>query len=123
MTSYPCSTRRAAATELSTPPDIATRTRLRTPEHHRELADLLHDLREDLRHPGDVGGGALMAEGEAEGAQRDLARDAHGLHDMRWLDRAGGTGAPARGAHSREVEVHQQRLAVGAGDREAQDMR
>src|SRR4051812_46497779 len=26
-TSYPCSTRRAAATELSTPPDIATSTR------------------------------------------------------------------------------------------------
>src|SRR5215213_7987833 len=56
-TSWPCSTRRAAATELSTPPDMATRTReligrpvgrpagrsTPTPEQRRLLPDRLTD--------------------------------------------------------------------------------
>jgi hypothetical protein len=56
-------TSRAAATELSTPPDIATRTFLRTAEHHRKLAhpgddsgkrggDALDIVRRSIRGPG-----------------------------------------------------------------------
>src|SRR5690348_1160636 len=103
MTSYPCSTRRAAATELSTPPDIATRTRLRPAKHHRELAYLLHHPGEDLRDACDVGGGALVPQGKAEGPERHVARDPHRLHHVRRLHRPGGAGAPARGTDPREV--------------------
>src|SRR5688572_12494135 len=123
MTSCPSRTRRAAATELSTPPDIATRTRLRTAEHRGELADLLDHLGEDLRDPRDVGGGALVPEGETKSAQREIARDAHRRHHVRRLHRSGGTRAAARGTDPLKVEVHQESFAVRARDREAEDMR
>src|SRR6266853_2946919 len=52
------------------------------------------------------------------------------LHDalpicqhVRWLDRAGRAGGTGRAGDAREVEVHQQRLAVRTGDRHARHVR
>src|SRR5688572_20808005 len=111
-TSYPCSTRRAAATELSTPPDMATSTFSRTAEDSRELAHLLDDRGEDLGGPLDVGPGGAVPEAEADGAERELPRHPHGGEHVRRLDRPRGAGRASRDGDPGQVEVHEQRLAV-----------
>src|SRR5512147_2274941 len=96
-TSWPCSTSRAAATELSTPPDMATRTFLRTAEHHGQLADLLHHGGEDADRPVDVGRGRLMAQAHPDRAQGQAPGNAHRGEHVGGFHRAGGTGRSARG--------------------------
>src|SRR6266403_528465 len=168
-TSYPSSTRIAAATELSTPPDMATRTRsftvppppsaecgmrnaesrgqvrysrpttrrdaraaysaFRTP--HSALAssvqdggqspDLLHNLRQGGDERVHVFQRVLLAEREPQRRDAQLPCDAHGREHVRRFHRAGGAGRPRGAGDPREVQVHQQRLAVGPGDRYAGD--
>ncbi len=52
---------------------------------------------------------------EADGAEGQRAVDAHGDQDVRRLDGAGGAGRPAGAGHLGQIEVHQQRLRLGAG--------
>src|SRR6478672_9274347 len=89
-TASPSPWRRAAATELSTPPDGAFATRLRTTEHPRQLPHLGDDAGHDLRGPVDVGFGALVTQTEPHRAERELARHADSQQNVRWLDRTGG---------------------------------
>ena len=53
----------------------------------------------------------------------ELARHAHRHQHVRRLDRAGGAGRPARRGDAGEIEVHQQRLAVGPGDGDVEHVR
>src|ERR1041384_2422360 len=119
-TSWPSSTRRAAATELSTPPDIATRTRLRTSQHHRQLADLLDHPGEHLDGALDVLGGRVVAEAQPDRAERERARHPRRGGHGGGSARAGGARGPARRGDPRQVEMHEERLAVGAGDADSE---
>src|SRR5712692_4543511 len=119
-TSYPCSTSRAAATELSTPPDMATRTRSGTGEDSRQRPHLRDDARKDLGHPVQLVGRRLPAQAEAERADGEGAGDAHRHQHVRGLDRAGVARGSARRADAGEVEMHQERLGVGAGHAEVE---
>src|SRR5271155_4346915 len=68
-TSYPCSTRRAAATEESTPPDMATSTRMRPVCQlgSAAMSQRGHDAGHDGQGPIDVGLGGVVAQGEPDG--------------------------------------------------------
>src|SRR5207249_3542899 len=88
MTSYPASTSNAAATELSTPPDIATRTRSLTAphpppssrssmQHGGQGPTLFDDLRERSNHRVHVLRGVVLAEGEPQRRDAELAGHAH----------------------------------------------
>src|SRR6266542_5118387 len=99
-TSYPSSTRIAAATELSTPPDMATRTRpfTATPDrltaassvqHRRERPHLLDDLRERRHDCVHVLGSVVAAEREPQRGNAELPRHAHRRQHVRGLDRSG----------------------------------
>src|SRR6476646_3862021 len=114
-TSYPCSTSRAAATELSTPPDMATRTRSGTGEESRQRPHLRDDPRKDLGHPVKLVGRRLPAQTEPKRANCKGAGDAHRHQYVRGLDRAGVARGSARCADAGEVEMHEERLGVGAG--------
>src|SRR6478752_3270878 len=99
MTSYPCRTSSAAATEESTPPLIATSTRSRISCSHRcEPARLLHEHREHLHDAIDARFAAQRAEAEPDRRLRDVGRGAKGLEHVRGLDapaltrRPGGAG-------------------------------
>src|SRR5947199_9368982 len=87
MTSYPASTSNAAATELSTPPDIATRTRSLTApppptsspssmQHGGPGPNLFDDLRERSNHPVPVLPGVALAEREPQRPDPPLPRHA-----------------------------------------------
>src|SRR6266540_6022950 len=152
-TSYPSSTRIAAATELSTPPDMATRTRsattpprpiadcgfriadwkrdrrIRNPQSairncsissvqdRGQRPDLFDNLRERTHHRLHVLRRVLLAEREPQRRDAQLAGHPHGGEHVRGLDRPGAARG-ARGARDPgEIEVHEQRLAVGARDR------
>src|SRR5690348_6347665 len=166
-TSYPASTNRAAATDESTPPDIATRTRsltvpprpksergtrsaeqptrVRSPEPATQLddrsfcsafrvprsslrssvqdggqgPDLLDNLRQSSDDSINVLQRVLLAEREPQRRDAQLPRHAHRRQHVRRLDRAGRAGGAGRAGDPREVEVHEQRLAVGTGNRHA----
>src|SRR5574337_884475 len=111
MTSYPSATSRAAATELSTPPDMATSTFSRTAQHPGELADLLDHGGKDRGHPFDIGGGGGVAQAEADGADGELPGHPHGHEHVGGLDGTGGAGRAAGGRDALEVEVHQEGFA------------
>src|SRR2546430_8273107 len=169
-TSYPPSTSSAAATELSTPPDMATRTRsltrpphpgaecgvrnaeltgrvrspppvsalyarafdsaLRTPRSALEspmqdggqVPDLLHDLRQGSDERLHVFRRVVLAEGEPQRRHAQLPRHAHRREHVRRLDRAGRARGTRGAGDPREIEVHQERLAVRTGDRHAGDV-
>src|SRR6266699_6297282 len=164
-TSYPSSTRIAAATELSTPPDMATSTRsltapprrnaergtrsaeqrerVRSPEPATQRGERAvcsafriprsafrssmqdggqsPDLLDDLRQGGDdrlhVLRRVLLAEREPQRRDAQLSWHAHGRKYVRRLDRAGRAGGARGASDPREIEMHQQCFAVGAGDR------
>src|SRR2546427_6226145 len=105
MTSYPASTSNAAATELSTPPDIATRTRSLTAphpptssrssmQHGGQGPNLFDDLRERSNHRVHVLRGVVLAEREPQRRDAELAGHAHRRQHMRGLDRPGAAGRP-----------------------------
>src|SRR5688572_14978674 len=121
-TSYPCSTSRAAATELSTPPDIATSTFSRTAEHSRELAHLLDDCGEYVGGAIDVGLAGGVAEAEAQRAEGQLSGHAECREDVRGLDGASRARRAPRDRYARQIEVHEQGLAVGTRHADAEDV-
>src|SRR5438093_9887950 len=176
-TSYPASTRIAAATDESTPPDIATRTRsattspspnaefgirnaeykgrvesrnetrtaiphsaFRTPhlvhsafrtshsalespvQHGGQRSHLLDNPGEHRDHRLHVLRRILSAEREPQRRHAELPRHAHGREHVRRLDRAGRTRGTRGAGDPREIEVHQQRLAVRTWDRHACDV-
>src|SRR5438094_721777 len=166
-TSYPASTSKAAATDESTPPDIATRTRsattspspnaefgmrnaeykgrvesrnetrtaiphsaLRTPhsalaspvQDGGQLPDLLDNLWQGPDDRLHVLRRVLLAEREPQGGDAQLPRHAHGREYVRRLDRPRRARGTRGASDPREVEVHQQRLAVGTGNRHARDV-
>src|SRR5207249_6628571 len=158
-TSYPASTSKAAATELSTPPDMATRTRsftapprpiadwrlriadltshppIRNPQsairnrfgspvqHRGERPHLLDDLRKGSDERVHVLRRVLLAEREPQRRDAQLSRHPHRREYVRRLDRAGRAGGARGASDPREIEVHQQCLAVGAVARHARDGR
>src|SRR5919108_3822305 len=151
-TSYPASTRSAAATDESTPPDMATSTRaftvpptpnaergsrnaeqsetvrsrklatrrdpravcsafrvprsdLASPVQHRaQLPDLFDDLRQRPDHRLHVLQRVLLAEGEAQRRDAQLARHAHRREHVGRLDRPGAAGGPRGARDPGEVE-------------------
>src|SRR5437870_9456127 len=114
MTSYPASTSNAAATELSTPPDIATRTRSLTAphpptssrssmQHRRQRPHLLHDLRQRTDYRVHVLRGVVLAEGEPQRRDAELAGHAHRRQHMRGLDRPGAAGRPGGTGDTGEI--------------------
>src|SRR2546422_10057095 len=84
MPPSPASTSNAAATELSPPPDIATRTRSLTAphpptssrssmQHRRQRPHLLHDLRQRTDYRVHVLRGVVLAEREPQRRDAELA--------------------------------------------------
>src|SRR4051812_42992797 len=104
-TSWPCSVRSAAATDESTPPDIATRTRVmsacsETPSRHPDaLAEGVggedrgggarsgDHPRDDLDGRVDLVVRGSSPERDAQRATRLLLRVAHGGQDVGWVGR------------------------------------
>src|SRR3954464_7900129 len=82
-TSYPCSTSSAAATDESTPPDIATSTRVFILRHRMEAARLAHELREHFAHAIAGRFGAQRAERHTNCRADELARNADGRQHVR----------------------------------------
>src|ERR1700733_1130206 len=117
-TSWPCSTRRAAATEESTPPDIATRTRM-DPVCHRGSAapaQRSDDRGHHVEGAVDFCVGGRVPEREADRTGGQPGCDAHRGQHVARLERAAGTGRPAGDAHPLPAECHQQLLALHTRD-------
>src|SRR5438445_11489701 len=97
MTSWPCSASSAAATDESTPPDIATTIRILNKlllrvfvaafscrnGFAREAAKFLHQSRQHLNHAIDFFVRRHRSEAEAELTLRAVCRRTHGAHDLR----------------------------------------
>src|SRR6478735_4842084 len=98
ITSCPCSASRAAATDESTPPDIATTIFI--PKSRKQLAprsclclcsngcpgeaaELFHDTRQHTDHVIDIGLGVGAAETEANRVLCPMHGEAHGLQHVR----------------------------------------
>src|SRR4029434_3770591 len=87
MTSWPCSASRAAATDESTPPDIATtilidrviRSLLFPAAYRGQASQFLDKRRQRFDHAIDVGLGIRGAEAESDRSQRARVREAHRL--------------------------------------------
>ena len=123
-TSWPASQRRAAATDESTPPDIATRT---APRHagapSREWAWRLGDRRRHRVTGGvDVGLDGGPAERQPQRAGRLRPVDADRRQHVRRLLRTAGTARCRAGQHTMVVlEEEEQRLAVDRGEADVGD--
>src|SRR6187431_1316941 len=97
MTSWPCSASSAAATDESTPPDIATTIRTvsagcRGLRPAGQPAKLLHEPRQHREHPVDLLAGRKQPEAEPQRVLRPVGRKTHGAQHVRRLERAGGAG-------------------------------
>src|SRR5262245_46768757 len=124
MTSCPWSASNAAATEESTPPDIATtirigndrlsRTRLPTRGARllREPAQLLDQSRQHRDDAIDVGVGREHSEAEAQRVLRAMSREPHRPQDVRRLERARRTRGTGRHRDALEVERDQQAFGL-----------
>src|SRR5467141_1242220 len=111
MTSWPCSASRAAATDESTPPDIAT-TILATSADALlcEPADLCDQPWQHLNHAIDFALGRIQPQTEAQGVLRPVRREAHRAQHVRGLERARRAGRSGRHRDAFEVECDQQAL-------------
>src|SRR5262249_22698679 len=109
MTSWPSSARRAAATEESTPPDIATTTRtvtLPTVPHRlgvgrllareRQVTKLLNQTRQDVKHAVDLGVRREEPQAEPKRVLRTVGGKAHGPQHVRRLEGARRAGRARR---------------------------
>src|SRR4051812_24067664 len=85
-TSYPCLTSRAAATDESTPPLIATSTRSRMALRRGEPAGLVDQRREQLGHARDARIRGEGAEAHADGRPGEVRGDAEGTEHVRGRD-------------------------------------
>src|SRR5690606_14850262 len=130
ITSYPCSRRSAAATELATPPLMAANTRApmappslpslspqRAPSGDGRPADL-QELRprpgQDLQHPGHLGLGGGRSQAQPEAAPSQLHRQPAGQEHGGGLEGARRAGGPAGGGHPFQIQPHEEGFAVDA---------
>src|SRR5436190_7205101 len=103
-TSYPCSTSSAAATDESTPPDIATSTRVFILRHRLEAARLAHELGEHFDHAIHGRFCAERAERHADRRADELTRNADGRQHVRRSRAAALTRGAARAPDSLKVQ-------------------
>src|SRR3989442_1459161 len=132
MTSCPASTSNAAATDESTPPDIATRTRSLTApirnyrassmQYRGQLPNLVNDLRQCTDDRIHVLRRAVLPERKAQRRHAELARHAHRGEHVRRLHRPGAAGRARRAGDAGEVEMHEQGFGVGPGDCDVRDV-
>ena len=131
--STPDSASSAAATDESTPPDMATRTRSRPAREAGLNADLLAErvrgdpgaavaqlgdgLRDDLDRLVDLRVGGRPAERQAQRAAGLLLGIAKRGQDVRRLGRAGRARRAGRGREAGQVERADQRLALRVAQR------
>src|SRR5687767_145428 len=101
-TSYPRSTRIAAATDESTPPDIATRTRspvTRSPvtsAHPGQAARLLDQRRKERRHALDAVVGGERPEAHPHRRRSEVGADAERAEHVRRRHTSALAGRPGR---------------------------
>src|SRR2546430_16429805 len=118
MTSYPASTSNAAATDESTPPDIATRTRSLTAplrnyrassmQYRAQLPNLVNDLRQCTDDRIHVLPRAVLPERKAQRRHSDLADHAHRAWHVPWLHCPGDAGRPRQAGNSGAVQKNVQ---------------
>src|SRR4051812_34805492 len=117
----------AAATEESTPPDMATSTRSVTRSSLRDCrggaARLVDELAEYVGDAIDALVVVQAAEADAESRVRQVTLDADGRQDVRRTHRAALAGRTRRAADAAQVERHEHRLAVEARHRDVADVR
>src|SRR5438552_13394334 len=135
MTSWPCSASSAAATDESTPPDMATtiRTLLLTPASvlarcrylglPGQSSKLFHQARQNLNHPIDLGIRREHAEAEAQRVLRAVRRKAHRAQDVGRLERARGACRSGRHGDAFEVERDEQALRLHAIEADVRGVR
>src|SRR5690348_3718600 len=114
ITSCPSRASRAAATEESTPPDIATTMRislLSTPDERSKFLDRRRKLRDQLI---DFSLRVSGAEAEADRVLRAVRRQAHRAEHVRRLQCAGRAGGARRDGEALEIERDEQRLRLDA---------
>src|SRR5215470_12166353 len=117
MTSWPCSASSAAATDESTPPDIATtiRTYLLTPTTHlaccpeclwfpRQPTKFLDQPWQDLDDAVDFFLGRVHSQAEAQRVLRAVGRKAHRAQDVRRFKRSRRTRRACRHGHAFQIE-------------------
>src|SRR6185312_9736917 len=142
MTSCPSSARSAAATDESTPPDIATTMRMcsildqpRRLEDTKtslyknascfrgfvashdlagETAQLLDQARQDPRDEVNLGLGGESAEAESQRVLRSMRRQPHRLQHVRRFERPRRAGRASRHRDAFQVERDQQALSLDA---------
>src|SRR5688572_12094981 len=116
MTSWPCCARSAAATDESTPPDIATTTRmvLGLPpgaRHHPRFGHYRREAGEQVVH---VGVAVCGSQADPDRVLGPVRRKTHGAQDVRGLERAGRAGGAGRDGNPLEIERDQERLGLDA---------
>src|SRR5689334_3690881 len=125
-TSWPAATRRAAATALSTPPLIATTTRVRVTSRRLAAAlatDLGDQARKNVDDPVDVVPRRRRPEAHPDRAPRRVAVEPHREEHVRWFRRAGGARRPERDGDAGEVEKDEEALPRAARKPDAQRVR
>ena len=122
-TSWPASASRAAATDESTPPDMATTIRIARLAvttrptsarhgHPGQRPQLVHQRRQHPKHAVDFGLGVGRSEAEAKRALRAAGRQPHRLEHVRGLERSRRARRPGRHGDAFEVERDEQRLGL-----------
>src|SRR6476646_841680 len=138
MTSWPCSASRAAATDESTPPDIATTMRMfwmpvypmnhlcgslfsarlwcsrRDSRFSRQPSQFLDEPRQHLDHPLDFLAGREHAEAEAKRVLRAVRREPHRAQHVGRLERSGRACRSGRHGDPFEIERDEQALSFDA---------
>src|SRR6187401_2384624 len=114
MTSCPARTSKPAATDESTPPDIATTTRMASGAHlrARETSQLVDDRRKFRHDEFDVRVGVTGSETQADGILCPRRGQTHRPKYVRWFERARRAGRPRRNGDSFEIERNQQALGL-----------
>src|SRR5688572_17431045 len=112
MTSWPCAARSAAATEESTPPDIATTTRMSPCSNSCDRPQFLDDRRHLREEIINIRVGVPGAQTDPDRVLGAVRGEAHCAQDVRRLE---GTGR-ARGTRGHrdpfEIERNQERLRL-----------
>src|SRR6476660_4322054 len=109
MTSCPSRTRSAAATDESTPPDIATTIFTSSPDQRSQLLDGGGELRQECI---DLGVGVAGAEAEADLILRPMRGQSHRAKDVGRLERSRRARRPCRHGEPFEVQGNEQRLGL-----------
>src|SRR5687768_16706087 len=108
-TSYPRSTNMAAATEESTPPDIATRTRSFPISRSDHSSRFCHELGEYICSAGDLFVGVGCANAHADGASAECRVHAECAQYVTRTHTSTLARASARTGDTAEIQRHQHR--------------